>query len=222
MEYKLEIDREDFMAAALRLEGIEVRASGPALRARLERVTAELRAGEAGGGDERRRAIRDLLRNGRFRPSGRSKPAQEYLMKVWSAQGTLDLINNAVDANNIFSLRHGLPVSAFDGGKIRGDRLTVRLGREGERYVFNAAGQELDCRDLVLVADERGPIGSPVKDSQATKLFEGATSVIYVVYGSREVMSPEDLLATSVELAQMMNEECPDFEEGDVVLFGDA
>lgn len=207
MNYRSEIERDDFLAAAVAIEGIEVRPAGEKLRQAFEQLYDDLRQGRAGGDDGRRQAVRDILRNGRYRPSGRSKPAQEYLSRVWTTQQSLDLINNAVDVNNIFSLRHGLPVSAFDAGKVRGT-LTVRLGRDAESYVFNAAGQVLDCRDLVVVCDDRGPIGSPVKDSQDTKLFPGATGVIYVVYASREVMSEQDLLDASAQLGELMVLDC--------------
>jgi DNA/RNA-binding domain of Phe-tRNA-synthetase-like protein len=207
MRYRSEIERADFMAVAVTVRDIEVRASGEGLRAAFERLYEDLRQGRAGGDDRRRQAVRDILRNGRYRPSGRSKPAQEYLSRVWSTQGAVDLINNAVDVNNLFSLRNGLPVSAFDLGAIRGD-LTIRLGREDESFVFNAAGQVLDCHDLLVVCDDRGPIGSPVKDSQDTKLFPGATSVVYVVYTSRQVMTERELLDASTELGDLMLVDC--------------
>ena len=123
-----------------------------------------------------------------------------------------------VDVNNIFSLRHGLPVSAFDAGKIQGD-LTIRLGREDESYIFNAAGQNLACKDLVVVCDETGPIGSPVKDSQRTKLFPGATAVVFVVYCSREVMTEQELITTSVQLGELMTEDCTEAKAEPPVLF---
>ena len=50
--------------------------------------------------DEIRRAVRDLLRHGGFKPTGRSKPASEYLVKA-AAQDTLSPINVAVDACNV-------------------------------------------------------------------------------------------------------------------------
>ena len=63
--------------------------------------------------DEVRRAVRDLLRHGGFKPTGRSKPASEYLIKS-ASQGTLSSINVAVDACNVVSLHSGLPISVVD------------------------------------------------------------------------------------------------------------
>lgn len=218
MNFHLVIERPELMATASTIDGIVVRPAGVALQRRLGELDRDLKKGVAGGDDQRRKAIRDILRNGRYRPSGRGKPAQEYLSKVWTSNGTIDLINNVVDVNNIFSLRHGLPVSAFDAGKIQGD-LTIRLGREDESYIFNAAGQNLACKDLVVVCDETGPIGSPVKDSQRTKLFPGATAVVFVVYCSREVMTEQELITTSVQLGELMTEDCTEAKAEPPVLF---
>src|SRR5262245_22284289 len=63
--------------------------------------------------DAVRQAARDLLRHGGFKPTGRSKPASEYLLKA-SADGPLASINVAVDACNVVSLHSGLPISVID------------------------------------------------------------------------------------------------------------
>ena len=63
--------------------------------------------------DEIRSAVRDLLRHGGFKPTGRSKPASEYLIKA-SERGLLSSVNVAVDACNVVSLHSGLPISVVD------------------------------------------------------------------------------------------------------------
>ena len=63
--------------------------------------------------DEVRLAVRDLLRHGGFKPTGRSKPASEYLIKA-ATQGLLSPINIAVDVCNVVSLHSGLPISVVD------------------------------------------------------------------------------------------------------------
>lgn len=204
----LELDKEHFIAAAIMIDDIEVKPSGYALSERFEALYTDFQ--EVGGGETNRKAVRDLLRNGKFRPSGRSKPAQEYLSRVFKENGRIDLINNVVDVNNFISLRYGIPLSVFDVDAIQGDVVTLRLGREDESYIFNATGQELDCRDLVVVCDARGPIGSPVKDSQATKVFPGASSILYVVYASEATTSTVALLEIAAEVGELMKEDCPE------------
>src|SRR5262245_6392507 len=56
--------------------------------------------------DAVREAVRVLLRQGGFKPTGRSKPASEYLLKA-AREGTLSSINLAVDACNVVSLHSG-------------------------------------------------------------------------------------------------------------------
>src|ERR1700716_1192244 len=63
--------------------------------------------------DAVREAVRRLLRHGGFKPTGRSKPASEYLVKA-VAEGRLTSINVAVDACNVVSLHSGLPISVVD------------------------------------------------------------------------------------------------------------
>src|SRR5438105_953761 len=63
--------------------------------------------------DSVRETIRALLRHGGFRPTGRSKPASEYLIRA-VGEGHLSTINLAVDACNAVSLHSGLPISVVD------------------------------------------------------------------------------------------------------------
>src|SRR5436309_4330894 len=84
-------------------------------------------------------AVRALLRYGGFKPTGRSKPASEYLLKAVRG-GALSPINLAVDVCNVVSLHSGLPVSVVDLDRAR-PPLGVGLAPPGASYVFNASGQ---------------------------------------------------------------------------------
>src|SRR5437764_2988004 len=68
--------------------------------------------------DSVREAVRVLLRHGGFKPSGRSKPASEYLIRA-VADGALSSINACVDVCNIVSLHSGLPISVVDLAKAK-------------------------------------------------------------------------------------------------------
>src|SRR4051794_41338693 len=82
-----------------------------------------------------RAAVRDLLRHGGFKPTGRSKPASEYLLRA-VADGQLTPINLAVDVCNAVSLHSGLPVSVIDLDRAR-EPLRVGVAPPGASYVFN-------------------------------------------------------------------------------------
>jgi DNA/RNA-binding domain of Phe-tRNA-synthetase-like protein len=152
----------------------------------LDRVRA---AGEAFLPAERKAAVRDMLRHGKYKPAGRAKPSSEYLLAAALADDALEggfpLVNGPVNANNAASLEWGYPASVFDAAKT-GHELLLRRGAPDEAFVFNPSGQEIDLEDLLVVcrrsADDWEPCGNPVKDAMATKVFEDARDIVAVVY----------------------------------------
>ena len=102
-------------------------------------------------------------------------------------------VNNLVDINNLASLRSAHPISIFDADRI-GSELSLRHGRAGESYVFNASGQSMDLKGLLVVCrgPESEPVGNAVKDSMSCKVHAGTQNVLAVVYGSRTL--PESAL----------------------------
>ena len=138
------------------------------------------------------KSVRGLLRQCGFQPSGRNRPANEYLLRQMMETGTFQFILNLVDINNYLSLKYGLPMSVLDAGKFSGIPL-LRLGKTNESYVFNPSGQEIDLECLIVIADEKDtgagesiPIGSPIKDSMIGKISKETTSAIGVVYAPAE------------------------------------
>jgi DNA/RNA-binding domain of Phe-tRNA-synthetase-like protein len=128
-------------------------------------------------------AVRDLLRHGGFKPSGRSKPASEYLVRA-AADGGLRAINAVVDAVNAASLHSGLPLSVIDLDRARAP-FAVRIAAPGSEYVFNPAGQVIDVSRLLCLYDADGPTANAVKDAQRTKTHPGTYRVLTVVWGTR-------------------------------------
>ncbi len=132
--------------------------------------------------DAVREAVRQLLRNGGFKPTGRSKPASEYLLKA-VVEGRLGSINLVVDACNVTSLHSGLPISVVDLDRARGP-FRVGLAPAGSRYVFNAAGQEIDLGGLLCLFDADGPCANAVKDAQRTKTGPDTRRVLALIWGA--------------------------------------
>ncbi|MFT5142103.1 MAG: DNA/RNA-binding domain of Phe-tRNA-synthetase-like protein [Rhodothermales bacterium] len=153
---------------------------------KLNDLIAQLVAGRAEGlGEEEdavRRASRDILRFGRYKPTGRGKPASEYLLRA-ASEGDFPRISPPVDICNYISLRHLVPASVWDLD-LAGVSYTIRRGRAGESYVFNAGGQEIGLEDLLLVSREPAdiPAVNPVKDSHATKTHAETRNLAGVVY----------------------------------------
>lgn len=144
-----------------------------------------------------RTAVRDMLRQRGYRPTGRGKPSSEYLAGAL-ADGRWPCINVAVDAGNHVSLAWGLPISVVDADLVRG-ALFVQTASEGASYVFNLGGQTIELGGLVCLCDDDGPCANAVKDAQRTKTRPETRSVLAVVWGcdrgreDRAVRAAEDL-----------------------------
>lgn len=132
--------------------------------------------------DEVKKHVRDLLRQGGYKPTGRGKPSSEYLLGV-AAEGPLPAINLAVDACNLVSLHSGLPISVVDLGRAR-DPLSIAVAPPGSSYVFNASGQTIDLGGLLCLFDAEGPCANAVKDAQRTKTSAATTRTLSVVWGT--------------------------------------
>jgi DNA/RNA-binding domain of Phe-tRNA-synthetase-like protein len=135
--------------------------------------------------DAVRETVRRLLRQGGFRPTGRSKPASEYLVKA-VGEGRLTSINLAVDACNVVSLHSGLPVSVVDLDRAR-PPFRVGIAPAGASYVFNASGQAIDLEGLLCLFDADGPCANAVKDAQRTKTGPETRRTLSVIWGSVEL-----------------------------------
>ncbi|MBT9584778.1 hypothetical protein IV102_15650 [bacterium] len=153
--------------------------------------------------DTVRSAVRSLLRWGGFKPTGRSKPASEYLEKAFQ-DGYLQPINAAVDACNAVSLHSGLPISVIDT-QLALPPYRLEVVADKVSYIFNPSGQELDLKGLICLWDSQGPCGSPVKDSQRTKTHEGTRQTLCLIWGSRELSGQVE---AALSLYQELLTEC--------------
>jgi DNA/RNA-binding domain of Phe-tRNA-synthetase-like protein len=132
--------------------------------------------------DQVRETVRRLLRHGGFKPTGRSKPAAEYLIKA-VGEGRLGSINVAVDVCNVVSLHSGLPISVIDLDRARGP-FRVGVAPPGTNYVFNVSGQTIDVGGLLCLFDADGPCANAVKDAQRTKTAAETRRTLTLIWGS--------------------------------------
>ena len=133
--------------------------------------------------DDVKKHVRDLLRQGGYKPTGRGKPSSEYLLGV-AAEGPLPAINLAVDACNSVSLHSGLPISVVDLDRARAP-LSIAVAPPGSSYVFNASGQTIDLGGLLCLFDAEGPCANAVKDAQRTKTSAETRRTLSVIWGTR-------------------------------------
>jgi hypothetical protein len=137
--------------------------------------------------------IRDLLRTNGFSPSGRNKPAHEYLDKAiekgWFTESSG--INAAVDVCNVISLHSKLPISVLDKSKIS-PPLLLRCCDAGTVYPFNPSGQLLKAGGLLSLHDAKGPTASPVKDAQRSKTDKNTTDTLSIIWSHRALNEHTD------------------------------
>ncbi len=178
------VDRDDLALGGVWIGGISV-SSPEQLSDALDRLIEQRQAELSPGLEQRRKECRDILRNGIYRPTGRAKPASEYLLRS-ARDGSFPRINGPVDANNLVSLKTLMPISLWDVGRAASRTVAFRLGEEGQSYVFNPAGHSMDLRDLVcggsVVDGDWVPMVNPVKDGMATKTNDATTEVAAVIY----------------------------------------
>jgi DNA/RNA-binding domain of Phe-tRNA-synthetase-like protein len=187
----------------------------------LEALLASVRAaGEAFLPQERKSAVRDLLRHGKYKPAGRGRPSSEYLLAA-ALEGDFPLVNGPVDANNAVSLEWGYPASVFDAAKT-GRELLIKRGGPEDRYVFNRGGQEIELEDLLCAWRRSGgegweACGNPVKDAMATKVFEDCREVVAVVYApaGREAAR---LDACAARFREILEGECGALSSGAAII----
>jgi DNA/RNA-binding domain of Phe-tRNA-synthetase-like protein len=146
-----------------------------------------------------RSAIRDVLRHAGYKPTGRAKPASEYLVRA-QGEGGLKPINFAVDACNLVSLYSGIPISVVDLDLLA-HPLAIAVAEPGASYVFNQAGQSIDVGHLLCLFDANGPCANAVKDAQRTKTTEATRATLTVLWSSRQLQDyTTDVLAFYLEL----------------------
>jgi len=126
------------------------------------------------------RAYRDFFWSVGVDPT-KTRPASEALVRRILAGKTLPTINTAVDAYNLASARSGIPIAAFDAGKLSGD-LTMRFSEEGEEFVGIGMKKPIILSEnQVILTDAEAIIAIyPYRDSDATKITV-ATEAIHLV-----------------------------------------
>ncbi|MGB1275196.1 MAG: hypothetical protein ACPG77_05545 [Nannocystaceae bacterium] len=134
--------------------------------------------------DAIRKDVRDLLRHGGYKPSGRGKPASEYLLAAARREAGISHINLLVDTCNVVSLHSGLPISVVDLERA-GAPLWIGLAASEARYVFNASGQEIRLGGLLCLGDSDGPTANSVKDAQRTKTCDATQHALTVLWAPK-------------------------------------
>lgn len=135
----------------------------------------------------------------------KSRPASEALLRrVLQGKG-LPVIHPAVDACNLASLEHQLPLGLYDRDLLHGP-IVARLGRAGEGYEGIRKGH-VNLAGRPLLADETGPFGAPTADSGRTQVTRGTRALLAVIYCPAE-RPGEHLSAMLGRVADLLTRHC--------------
>ena len=130
------------------------------------------------------------------RDPGRTRVSSEALYRRIRQGKDLYRINSVVDANNLVSLETGFSLGSYDLARLEGG-LLFRLGEAGEMYA--GIGKDgIDLARLPLLADARGPFGSPSSDSQRAMISLESRDILTVIYG----FSGQEEVEAALALAQ--------------------
>jgi phenylalanyl-tRNA synthetase beta chain len=88
-------------------------------------------------------------------------------------------ISNVVDASNYVMLEMGKPIHTFDADGIRGGRIIVRAARPGERMTTLDHVERVLDPEVLLIADEQGPLGlAGVMGGLESEVGDASTRVV--------------------------------------------
>lgn len=110
-------------------------------------------------------------------------------------------INALVDLINLVSMCSGYSIGGFDADKIVGDKVTLGVGRSGEKFEGIGRGL-LNVEGLPLYRDSAGGIGSPTSDEERTKITLETTRLQMQINAFGEEMPLDDTIEWSVSLLE--------------------
>ena len=143
--------------------------------------------------------VRRLFKSSGIDPS-RYRPSGEALVRRILKEQDLYYINNIVDINNICSIESLFPLGVYDCEHIVDD-VNTRLGECNERYL--GIGKEINIAGKLVSVDSQGAFGSPIADSNRTKITESTREVLVLLYapGSTDDSVMTDTLSRFADLA---------------------
>lgn len=173
MKLRCDIDVD---VLAFDLYELEVTAPRDDFELEVKRATQAVRSGDVPSLDR----ARQLYRRFGTDPT-RMRPSSEALLRRIKKGESLPRINSLVDVANALSVQLQVPVGLYDLGKVKGDELVIRLGREGETY--EGIGKEkVNVGGRICVADAEGPCGNPSADSARTMITTSTEEAAWIYF----------------------------------------
>ncbi len=133
-------------------------------------------------------AIRKLFRAAGCDPT-RYRPSSEALLRRVLKGEDLAPIQPLVDLNNALSIALAVP-SCIMAAETIDPPLTLRAGAEGE--TFESLRGPFSLEGKPLLADARGPLGTPITDSVRVKIHPDTAHGWLVAYLPKDVVFPSE------------------------------
>ena len=125
------------------------------------------------------RAVREMFRRWGVDPSKYRPSSEALLRRVIQGKGLYRVLN-IVDIGNLGSIETGWPYGCYDRSQIQAP-IALRNGVRGESY--EGIGKRVwHLEDRPVLADPRGPFGSPISDSTRSMITETAQHALVVIY----------------------------------------
>lgn len=110
----------------------------------------------------------------------RHRPCSEALLNRALKGKPQPRVGTLVDVGNWCALDFLLPLGIYDRDKIHGD-VVLRQGRESEGYLA-LNGRDIHLSGRYTLADDQGPFGSPITDSQRAAVSESTRRTTVILY----------------------------------------
>ncbi|MCP1275640.1 B3/4 domain-containing protein [Leuconostoc citreum] len=125
----------------------------------------------------------------------RFRPSSDSLWRRVAKGSGLYQVNTLVDLNNFLSLKYHLPFGSYDLNNLQ-QPILLKKGSQNEQYA-GIGKKMINLENLLLLADAKGPFGSPTSDSTRAMISQETTKAIIVAY----------LFDTSSEVVEQINQD---------------
>ncbi|MGA2665461.1 MAG: phenylalanine--tRNA ligase beta subunit-related protein [Nitrososphaerales archaeon] len=174
----------------LRMEGLSVGSTDPALERLKEGVQARIRATTASLSEVKDlqvfRAYRDFFWRVGVDPT-KTRPAGEALIRRILAGGSLPTINTFVDAYNLASAETHVAIAAFDLSRVDATSLLMRRATLGEPFRGIGMPAPIVLKGAEVVIEDRSArrliAVYPYRDSDDSKVTEESRDVLLMMCG---------------------------------------
>jgi DNA/RNA-binding domain of Phe-tRNA-synthetase-like protein len=124
-------------------------------------------------------AVRAMFRRWGLDPSKYRPSSEALLRRVVQGKGLYN-VSNVVDLSNLGSIEMGWPYGVYNRAAISGE-IHLRLGAPGEKY--EGIGRRIwHLEGRPVLADAKGPFGSPISDSTRTQVSEDVSEILTVIF----------------------------------------